>query len=141
MDKLDTWLDHLVYALDRLGALPAAALVFLACLALGYVIRSIRWLDNSRIPGVCICAGGILKLLSAEWPDGPNWRVWMMREVLFGLIIGWLAWEFHDKILAQCENAIVLKFKQMLGKLGLLNGNAASPPANNNPPQKDKPTP
>ncbi len=107
--------DGLQY-LDKLQGLPALALVFLSCIVMGYVWRLIRlkWFSNDAIPLFVILWGAIANAVMAD-PRAANMpaRIWLMRNVLIGAIVGFLAWMLHNYALSKLESALVTKFPNL----------------------------
>lgn len=101
------WLNGILSYLDKLEGLPAAALIFLACIALGYMLRFIKPFPNSAIPVVVILFGALSMLFLADArPTTMPARIWTVRNLLVGLIIGFAAWIAHKLILSRIENLI-----------------------------------
>lgn len=107
LDKLNDVLS----ILDRIQGLPAAALVLFGCIVIGYVLRFIKAFPNNAIPVVVILSGSVLMLILAD-PRATAMpaRIWTMRNLLVGLIIGFAAWMLHYYALAKIEDWIGSKF-------------------------------
>ena len=96
--------------LDSLGSLyglPGYALVALSCIVLGYVLRALRFFPNQGIPLACVLWAMVLNPLLANGrtaADSP--RVWLLKNILIGMIVGFLAWILHKLILRRFEDKI-----------------------------------
>lgn len=123
-------MDWITELNDQLIGAPAVALVVLGCIAIGYALRLARKFPNDAIPLTVIIAGSALfMLLAPDRTNGMQMRVWLTRNFLIGLILGFLAWRIHARGLKQLEDKIpFLK--------GILSTDAeAAPPPPPNPPQ------
>jgi len=97
--------------LNSLYGLPAAALVFGSCVVWGYILRFIKRFPNDGIPVAVVLWGGIVMSLVADSrASSMPLRVWVVRNIMVGLIIGLLAWLAHKTILGRIEDWISSKF-------------------------------
>src|SRR5262249_39399457 len=104
------WLNQLLSALDKIQGLPAAALVCFGCIVFGYILRFIKPFPNQGIPVAVILTGAVGMLLLAD-PRASSMpaRIWTMRNLLVGLIIGFVAWMLHKFVLTRVEKWIASK--------------------------------
>ena len=104
-------IDQIIGYLNQLYGLPAAALVFLSCIAVGYALRFIKAFPNGGIPVAVILWGAIIMTLVADArASNMPLRVWVVRNVLVGLFIGFCSWLFHNMILSKVEDWIAAKW-------------------------------
>lgn len=113
-DTIETIID----ALNKIEGAPAIALVLLSCLAVGYALRFIRRFPNDGIPvAVILWGAAFMPLLSDFRTSGiQSLRVWIIRNLVVGLIVGFVAWLVHNLILSKVEDWISSKVPA-LGKL------------------------
>jgi len=104
-------LNDLLQWLDKIQGLSAGALVLLSCVVLGYVLRFIKKFPNDGIPVVVILWGAVAMLMLAD-PRATSMpaRVWTLRNLIIGLVIGLLAWFIHNFALKKLEDFIASKF-------------------------------
>lgn len=107
METLDTLLTQLVDYLQRLYGAPAIVLVFFSCIVMGYCLRAFKRFPNDGIPVAVILWGGIVFSLIAPKTDIPL-RVWIGRNVLIGLIAGYVAWLIHNRLIKKAEERLGL---------------------------------
>lgn len=120
MENIDKYLTQISDLLGRLYSLPCYVLVFLSCIAVGYAMRLWKKFPNEAIPIVAILWGAaFLPLVADPANDSLPWRIWFVKNFLIGLIIGVIAWVFHNKILSKVE-----------GKIPFLGSMLTDPPAN-----------
>lgn len=105
------YLNDLLQWLDKIQGLPAVALVFISCIAVGYVLRGIKSFPNQAIPTVVVLWGMVAMLFIAD-PRASTMpaRIWTARNTLVGLAIGFFAWLAHKYLLKKFENWIAKKF-------------------------------
>lgn len=82
--------------------LPLGALVVVACIAVGYLLKIWPGFENRWIPPAVVCAGVFFFTMTAERTADPV-RVWLFKNIIFGLVCGALAWLIHNKVLKQLE--------------------------------------
>ena len=94
--------DVIVQWDKNLNGAPSGLLVFLLCIAAGYVWKVIRVLPNRFIPLVVMLTGALLHsgLTYAEKQSLSDW----IRAAVVGFIIGFLAWLFHRLLLKRLED-------------------------------------
>jgi hypothetical protein len=96
-------LDQIVSALNVLYGLPSHILVGLSCIGLGYTLRFFKRFPNDGIPLACVFWGMLFNPMMAERTPGSPLRIWLVRHILIGLIIGLTAWVLHKKVLKKIE--------------------------------------
>ena len=107
IEQIDQFITQIVEVLSRLYGLPSYAVVFISCLAVGYVLKLSKKFPNDAIPVVAILWGAaFLPLIADPAADATPWRIWFGKNFLIGLVIGALAWAFHNKILSRFEDKI-----------------------------------
>jgi hypothetical protein len=104
-------LNELLKKLDAVQGLTAVSLVLFSCIIVGYVLRFIKRFPNDGIPVAVILWGALAMLVLAD-PRASTMpaRVWTMRNLCIGLVIGMIAWLSHKIILAKIEDFILSKF-------------------------------
>lgn len=102
-------MEKLIEYNERLMGLPAGVIIFFACLAAGYGIKSSRRISNDWIPTVVMLTGTVLFMLVApsKDPDIP-YRIWLTKNAVFGFIIGFSSWMSHKLIIKRIENKLGL---------------------------------
>lgn len=104
-------LDKVIAWLNQLYGLPAATLVFASCIVLGYALRFVKRFPNDGIPVAVILWGGIVMSLVADArASSMSLRIWVVRNVLVGMVIGMVSWLAHKILLSRVENWIASKF-------------------------------
>lgn len=128
MDTLNDWLTELTDALNALYGLPGIALVALLCLVGGYVLKLQRWFPNEAIPLALVLMGGGLLPLVSDWA-GSNlpFRIWLVRNLIVGCLIGLGTWLGHKLVIKRIEDKIPW-LREFLEGDGKANGNAPKPP-------------
>lgn len=114
--------------------LPGYALDGIFCIVIGWLLKSIEFFPNKRIPLIVLPAGAVVNWLLAA-PRQPDIvpRVYVTTNLVIGLAIAAIAWLAHDQFLKQIEDKIPL-----LGKLLSKTGDVVTPPAPT-PPEPPKP--
>src|SRR5512138_1274530 len=102
MDTIETYIDQAVDLLQKLEGAPAILLIALLCLSAGYALRFWKKFPNDAIPVVVMLLGATYALIADANNDTPL-RVWMVRNVVVGLIIGFLTWVAHKTVLKKIE--------------------------------------
>lgn len=104
-------LDSVIAWLNQLYGLPAATLVFASCIVLGYALRFVKRFPNDGIPVAVILWGGIaMSAVADARASNMSLRVWVVRNILVGMVIGMVAWLAHKIILSRVEDWIASKF-------------------------------
>lgn len=99
--------NYVSEALSALYGLPGHFLVGLTCILFGYTLRCIRQFPNDAIPLVCILWGMLFHPLVAESPaPDASMRLWLVRNILIGLVIGAGAWVLHRYVIKTFEEKI-----------------------------------
>lgn len=112
LDQINNFLS----ALDKLEGLSAAALVFVLCLATGYAWRglNLKWFPNDAIPVVVMLTGAIVMAFIADGrPTTMPPRVWTVRNLAIGFVIGAFAWLVHNYALSKIEDWLVSKLPSL----------------------------
>jgi hypothetical protein len=107
MIQVNEWLNELSTFLNNLYGLPGITVVFVFCLFMGYVLKITKPFPNVAIPWLIIVIGGAVLPLISDFRDSPlPLRIWLVRNLVFGMLIGLLTWIFHNKILSKIEDKI-----------------------------------
>lgn len=96
------YLDDAIRWSESLSNAPAAVLVFIMCIASGYVWRAIRVFPNRFTPLVVMLAGAFL-LMGLTWVSHSTAPV-IMRNACVGFIIGFAAWVAHRLVIKRIED-------------------------------------
>lgn len=105
------YLDKLIAGLNSLYGLPAVGLVFGSCIVLGYVLRFIKKFPNDGIPVAVTLWGAVaMSLVADSRSSNMTLRIWVVRNVLVGMIIGLAAWIVHKTAISKLEDWIASKF-------------------------------
>jgi len=108
------YLNSLLSALDKIQGLSAAALICFGCIVLGYILRFIKKFPNDGIPVAVILFGSAMMLFLADpRPTAMPARIWSVRNLLVGAIIGFVAWMLHKVVLSKIEEYIAKKFPDL----------------------------
>lgn len=108
MDTIETALEELSKFLSSLYGAPAAILVVLSCLVVGYGLKFIKRFPNDAIPLTVILWAAVFYPIIADDKNDLSLRVWLVRNVLFGLVCGFIAWLMHNKLLSKLEDRFLL---------------------------------
>jgi hypothetical protein len=106
MNSIETALDQATTLLEKLYGLPAIALVLVSCIFLGYILRVITIFPNKGIPLAVILWGGVFFPAIADATSNFPFRVWLIRNLLMGLMIGVVAWLLHNQVLSRLEDRL-----------------------------------
>lgn len=107
-------IDKIIGYLNQLYGLPAVALVAFSCVAVGYVLRTVKRFPNDGIPLAVILWGAIaMSLVADARANNMSLRVWICRNVLVGLVVGFASWMLHRVVLSRVEDWIVSKFPDL----------------------------
>lgn len=99
-------IDSFNLLVKSLHSTPTYA-VFASCIVVGYVLRSIKTFPNHAIPTLVVVWGAMANaILSNE--HGPSLTIGQEKFLagLIGMVIGFLAWLFHRKLLKKLEKKI-----------------------------------
>lgn len=99
MTNSTAYLQQVLQINDQLLGLPALPLVFVGCLAVGYMSKAIPFLDNRWIPAVVLGFAVLAYLGMTPLSDAPS----VFRAVVLGVIAGAAAWLVHNKFLSRWE--------------------------------------
>lgn len=103
MNQVEDTLSKTVDWLQKLDGAPAIALVLFTCIMLGTILRFVRKFPNDGIPVAVVLWGGLFYPLIASDNNDITLRVWLVRNVLIGLIAGFVAWLVHKAIISRLE--------------------------------------
>lgn len=103
-NTLSYW-DTAVRLNEHLTGAPAGILVFIICIAIGYIWKNIHVLPNRFIPLIVMLSGSILNPL-LYWPNNTKDAV---RLLVIGFIIGFVSWIFHKLVLKKIEDKFGVK--------------------------------
>jgi len=103
-DTLVRWNESLIGA-------PAGLLIFILCIACGYVWKMVRVLPNRFIPLVVMLTGALLYPLLMWTKEGPPVPV-IVRNSILGFIVGFAAWLFHRLLLKRIEDKFGAKLDE-----------------------------
>lgn len=86
-------LDKIFEFLNSLGGMPKDGLVFVFCLALGFILKKCPWVHNSSIPSLVTLAGALLLPMLSDWQSSAlhSVRVFILTQALIGFITGVIA--------------------------------------------------
>ena len=100
MNQINEWLSDAVDILNKLNGAPSILLVAILCLMLGYILVYSRSFPNRAVPLVVIFAGAAIMPLMSDFKNSPyGLRVWLLRNIVVGAIIGALTWVLHSMLL------------------------------------------
>lgn len=100
-------IEELQHAVDSFMGLPGFVLVGIVCLVIGYCLRAIKRFPNEAIPLTCILVGGIMNvLMRGDAPTGMRHRVWICQNLALGVVVGFIVWRLHAKILKKLESKV-----------------------------------
>jgi hypothetical protein len=94
-------------AVSQLLKLTPEVLLGAFIVGFGYVLRGIKWINNSAIPFVCCVAGAVIyPFIAKPGQADPVLAHPFVRLAMIGFLIGFLSWIFHDKLLSRFEDRI-----------------------------------
>lgn len=106
--NIPTGLETLYQWESSLSSAPTGVLVLLACLAAGYIVKFLPFVDNKWIPLIVIVVGLLsFPLLSCRPPTEPV-RVWLVRCLILGFVSSCFAWLAHNQLLKRLERRLGL---------------------------------
>jgi len=91
---------------DALMGAPVGVLVLIVCIALGYALKLLPFVDNKWIPGAVLLAGMACFPLLSERPPGELLRVWLTKMIVLGLVAACAAWFIHNQFLKRIEQKL-----------------------------------
>lgn len=93
LEDISTWLG-------KLGGAPGYLLVFLFCIAAIKALRTLPRFPNDGAWLASLLLGAVLNSVIADpMADGFSLRVWLLKNALFGGIIGFVAVIAYNKVL------------------------------------------
>lgn len=95
--EVNTYLNQLTEWSDKLLGLPALPLVFIGCLAIGYLLAAIPPYPNRWIPPGVFAFGVAANLVVTPLQN----KVDVGRAIIIGLIAGGLSWLVHKKFMSK----------------------------------------
>jgi|SRR3990167_5385402 len=100
-------MEYLNDAIKQLLALGPEALLICVVIALGYVLKRVPLIPNKTIPAACLLLGaGIYPLITSPGQAPPDIKFPIVREIMLGLLIGFIAWIIHNKLLKRIEERV-----------------------------------
>ena len=97
--------QQIQYAVSQLYSLPAAALVGLTCIVVGYLLKRWKTFPNEAIPTVIVLWGAFFcVMLAAPTPQGVTLGAWRVKNALVGVVVGFAAWGLHYYLLSRLED-------------------------------------
>lgn len=102
---MDT-LKEIFDLLHTLYGLPGYVLVYLSCIAFGYLAKAVKFVPNDKIPLLIFLWGTVWNLLlaDAKAPDA-SLRLWVARNLMIGFLIAGVAWWTHARYLKKWIDA------------------------------------
>lgn len=86
-------------------------LTFALVVAIGYLIRLVPWVANKYIPLLAPVVGGVLlPLIAPAGFVGAAWKNPTVVLVIYGIIVGVVAWVAHALIISRIEDMLASKF-------------------------------
>lgn len=105
MQEAGQKLDQLSELLNQLYGLPAIALVGILCLMAGWLLKTQSWFPNDGIPLVVILLGGAFLPLMSDWLSSKlPFRIWLVRNLVVGCIVGAGAWLMHKTVIKRIRD-------------------------------------
>lgn len=85
---------------EKLWGAPSGVLVILFAVMLGYLLKTLPFVNNRYIPlaVVCFCTALFMFVAPARTPDMAI-RIYIGRNFIIGALLGFIAWTFHAQIL------------------------------------------
>lgn len=123
-----TTIDQVISGLNSLYGLPAIGLVLGSCIVLGYVLRFIKKFPNDGIPVAVILWGAIaMSLVADSRATSMSLRVWVVRNIMVGMIVGLAAWILHKTLISRLEDWL-LRQVPSLGNTDFFRNKPPKPP-------------
>ena len=97
-------MDNLQDGIQQLLGLGPEALTIIGVIVLGYFLRFLPFIPNKAIPAICIAVSTILYPLMVVPKAVEGSRNPMVRLAIIGMVLGTLAWIFHNKALKKIED-------------------------------------
>ena len=111
METIESTLEQITSLLNQVYGLPSALFVIIGCIIGGYLLRFWKKFPNDGIPVAVTFLGAILFPIIADLNNAMPWRTWFIRNVIFGLALGFAAWVVHNWAISKIE----AKLKLFLG--------------------------
>jgi len=93
------WKD-LTDFLASLGGAPGYVLTLLISVVGCYIVRALRHVPNEAMPTIVTLWGALWNLLLADpWSPPASIRLWVAKNIGIGLIIGFVGWLLHKKVM------------------------------------------
>lgn len=123
-------MDTINDIITQIKGLSPELLVGAVVIIIGYVLRSVKKFPNEAIPLCCVLLGAVVYPLLVPIPAGVKGAA--VHAVMLGLLIGFLAWIAHDKLISKIED----KIPWLSGFLTHNDPPPAQPPTPPTPPAK-----
>lgn len=107
-ESIESLIESIVVHLQKLEGAPAVAILLVGCIIFGYLLKVIPMFPNNAIPMSVILSGAIVYPIMSDARNPMPLRVWMVRNVIIGLTIGFVAWMLHNKVLSRIEDRLGL---------------------------------
>ncbi len=105
-------MEYFNEAINTLSKLGPEGFCFLACIAVGYLVKLVPWIPNKHIPWMCILSGpAIYPFLTNYGRVSPDSQHPIVRIVLTGLIISVVSWMAHYSIIWRVEKWLKAKME------------------------------
>ena len=118
--------DQVFTGLNHLHSMSAEGLIFIVCVAFGFGLRKWTKLSLRTTAAAVVAAGAVLNVVMAEGKSMAtmSFRIWAMRSLLIGVIIGVVAFLADTVIVSRIKGWVTGSVS--LGKNG--NGTPPEPP-------------
>jgi len=104
-------LNQILTLFDKLQGISGEGLIVIACLAIGYGLRYWPWFPNKMIPfAVMTFATFAYPVLADPKVATQPFRVWLVRNICIGFIIGAGSWLLHFLVIRRIEKLVITKF-------------------------------
>lgn len=100
-----TVLERIGNEVNSLYGAPVWVLVIALSICLGYLLKIAKWFPNQRIPLVVVPTAIVANLLlMLPFKASSMVTSWVTRQIIVGLVLGFVAWVFHYTILKRVES-------------------------------------
>jgi cellobiose-specific phosphotransferase system component IIC len=99
-------LNQILTRLDRLHSMSGEVLIFFVCVAVGYFLRKFWSTVPMKIQALAVIGlSAVLNCVMAEGKTGADmpFRVWAVRSLLIGIIIGCFSWAADAVLIKRIE--------------------------------------
>ena len=104
MTNNSDWISLGQRAMDYINAMPNWLLLMIGCLIVGYICRAVERFPNDAIPVLVVAMSALGNaILCGGDPHEPGFIKWTAKNVLVGIIIGYLTWRLHKHVLKPLE--------------------------------------